>query len=191
MPRTCNIRKKKERAAWVTKAQKRKKLLQKWKKAADDEALLKHPIRRCSKLCGTLKTWKSGKALRHRIDTLERLKLRAPPLPLSFGGPAEWERFRNSWAKVAGEKYGKQTGLNFVKGINDCLEQLMCYYAGPSDFNKGKVHRDAADLACGVEREGDKLAFETYVKKCKDLLPKSTLSVCIYRLPSVHSGLSR
>ena len=130
--------------------------------------------------CGTIKTWKSGQALKHRTDLLERLYRRAAPLSLSFGGYADWVRFKNSWANVAGERYGKQTGLVFVKGINECLEQLCCYYAGPTDYNKGKgSHRNADDHLCGVDREGDMLAFETYVEKCIDLLPKSTLSVCI------------
>ena len=175
-----NIRMKKQRAALVEKARKSKKLLLKYKKAADDEALLKHPIRRSSALCGTLKTWKSGKALKDRIDLLERLYRRAPPLPLTFGGRDDWVCFRNSWAKVAGERYGKQTGLVFTKRINECLGQLCCYYAGPTDYNKDKgSHRNEDDRLCGVDREGDKTAFETYVKECTGLLPKSTLPVYI------------
>jgi len=174
-----NSRKKKERAAAVVRAQKRKKLLLKWKKEADEKELLNYPFQRSSEACGTLKTWKSLKARSARINLLERLRLRSPPLPPSFGGLAEWERFRNCWAKVAAEKYKWQVGLVFVKGINECLRQLDCYYAGESEFNKGKHWRKENDLRCDVERDGDKLAFEKYVKKRKALLPKSTLTVCI------------
>ena len=108
----------------IEKAKKRKKLILKYKKEADDEALLKHPLRRSSALCGTKKTYTGGKALRARVDLLERLYRRSPQLPLSFGGKDGWLRFRNSWAKIAGEKYKEQTGLTFTKGINECLEQL-------------------------------------------------------------------
>ena len=107
---------------------------------SESEAAADNP----SALCGTKKTWKGAKALRARVDLLERLYRRSPPLPLSFGGRDEWLRFRNSWAKVAGEKYKEQTGLCFTKGINDCLEQLCCYYAGKTDFNQGS-YRDEDD----------------------------------------------
>ena len=169
------LRMKKKRAGMVEKAKKRKKQLLKYKKEADDEALLKHPLRRSSDLCGTKKTWTAGAALRARIDLLERLYRRSPPLPLSFGNHADWLRFRNSWAKIAAEKYKEKTGLTFMHGINDCLEQLGGYYAGKTDFNKGS-YRDGGDHICLVERKGDKTAFETYVKKCTELLPKSVLS---------------
>ena len=170
------VRMKKLRKAKVEKAKKRKKELSKFKKEADAKALLKHPIRRSSDLLGTKKTFKAVAALHARIDCLERLYVRSPPLPLSFGGRDAWVRFRNSWAKIAAEKYGEKTGLTFMHGINDCLEQLGGYYAGKTDINKGASYRDAGDLECLVEYKGDKTAFETYVKKCTELLPKSVLS---------------
>ena len=170
------VRMKKLRKAKVEKAKKRKKELLKFKKEADAKALLKHPIRRSSDLLGTKKTFKAVAALHARIDCLERLYVRSPPLPLSLAGRDAWVRFRNSWAKIAAEKYGEKTGLTFMHGINDCLEQLGGYYAGKTDSNKGASYRDAGDLECLVEYKGDKTAFETYVKKCTALPPKSVLS---------------
>ena len=128
-----------------------------------------------SALCGTKKTWKGAKALRARVNLLERLYRRSPRLPLSFGGQDEWLRFGNSWAKIAGEKHKEKTGWYFTKGINDCLEQRCCYYAGKTGFNQGS-YRDEDDHLCWVDRVGDKTAFETYVKKCTEFLPKSVVS---------------
>ena len=144
------VRIKRKRKAMVEKAKKRKKQLLKYKKEADAKALLKHPIRRSSDLRGTKKTWKAGAALHCRIDCLERLYTRSPPLPLSFGNRDDWLRFRNSWAKIAAERYKEKTGLTFMHGINECLEQLGGYYAGKTDFNKGS-YRDEGGLSCLVE----------------------------------------
>ena len=68
--------------------------------------------------------------------------------------------------------------MSFTKGINECLEQLCCYYAGKTDFNKGS-YRDEDDHLCWKKMKGDPKAFETYVKKCTEFLPKSVLSCYI------------
>ena len=68
-------------------------------------------------------------------------------------------------------------GHTFVSEVNDCLEALKCFYNGKTPFNKGS--RKEGQFLVWDKMEGDPMAFENYVRRTWEKLPKSTVSVCI------------
>ena len=97
---------------------------------------------------------------RSRAACLERLKLRAPPLPLEL--EVFWQQIRNKYCDApqlrATYKLKKQAtvGPSFIDEVNSLLRQLREHYTGPTTFNdKGEVG-------------GDPMAFEQFVRRAKE-----------------------
>ena len=97
--------------------------------------------------------------LRSRIDCLERLKVRSPPLP--FDLEMDWNHIRTSYAgakklrEVYKLKHFATVGYSFIDEINGVLEKLVEHYSGPSRYNKEG------------EKGGDAQAFERFVSRMK------------------------
>jgi hypothetical protein len=130
-------------------------------KAAEKKELQKKidalPLNYSAKECG-----EGGKhGLKARINCLERLRLRAPPLP--FATEMLWANRRNAYAKRIQEIHGKHAGATFLNRVNLCLKELGIHYRGETEFNK--IDKVA----------GDEKAFEKYVKE----MLKSLLKPCV------------
>ena len=57
-----------------------------------------------------------------REAALERVRLRAPPLPLEL--EAIWEDFKKQYAKSMGARYKEKVGLRFVEVLRDTMAAL-------------------------------------------------------------------
>ena len=60
--------------------------------------------------------------LQARIDCLDRLRLRSPPLPDLWS--VRWPDLRHDYAIHIGRKFGKSTGVEFITRINNVLKSL-------------------------------------------------------------------
>ena len=157
---------------------KKAKLLLKLDKEMREELMMGYQRKITSDMCGTKKNFKGYTARKNRENLLERLRLRSPPLPYDLED--SWPRFKRTWCKIAEERYGllpAGLGHTFVAEVNDCLEALKCYYNGKTEFNKGS--RKEGLFLVWDKMEGDPMAFENYVRRTWEKLPKSTVSVCI------------
>ena len=98
---------------------------------------------------------------------MERLRLRAPPLP--FEENARWTEVRNAYAKDFAAKYkgyvAGAVGPAFVKLINGVLEALGEHYTGGTEFK-----------AAG-KKGGDPGAFGAFFRRMEKSLPKPATSV--------------
>ena len=102
---------------------------------------------------------------RIRTQCLERLKLRAPPLP--FEHEARWARTRDEYCEatrlraVYGLKKFATVGPTFIDEVNGVLLELLEHYRGKSKYNaKG-------------EKGGDDTAFVRFVQRMeKAVAPK-------------------
>ena len=94
---------------------------------------------------------------RVRVQCLERLKLRAPPLPFEY--EARWKRTRDAYGEAtqlrAVYKLKKQAtvGPLFIDEINGVLMELREHYSGKSKYNdKGEVGGDDTAFFRFVQR---------------------------------------
>ena len=119
------------------------------------------PVSFSAKDCG-----EGGKhGLKARINCLERLRLRAPPLP--FAVEVLWVNRRNAYAKRIQDIHKKHVGVVFLTRVNECLQALGIHYRGLTEYNKlDKV-------------TGDEKAFEQYVREMLKSLPKPCVSVTL------------
>jgi hypothetical protein len=119
------------------------------------------PMSFSAKDCG-----EGGKhGLKARINCLERLRLRAPPLP--FAVEVLWTNRRNAYAKRIQDIHKKHVGVVFLDRVNLCLQQLGIHYQGVTQYNKlDKV-------------TGDEKAFEVFVREMLKSLPKPCVSVTL------------
>ena len=155
---------------------KRAKELRKLAKERDEEKLLGIGVKYPSALCGNKKHWKGHTSRVHIQKCMDRLRLRSPPLPLDLAD--RWLQYRNCWARIVAEKNGHKTGDVFLTDINKCLEELQCYYDGPTPFNKPHKRDDKGNLYWKV-KVGNPEAFADYVRKTTKTLPKSTISAVL------------
>ena len=146
------------RAAQAKIASKKKRLARIKKVAAEKKAELKKrlddlPVNFNEKECG--EPGPPGK--RTRVKCLERLKVRAPPLP--FEHAARWIRTRDDYCDasrlraVYALKKHATVGPTFIDEVNGVLLALIEHYSGRSKYNaKG-------------ETEGDDTAFLRFVQR--------------------------
>ena len=148
----------------VVKAQlaKQQKEKEKKKKALKD-ALSGIPWDFSAEQCGQGKNWKSRAAKAHRLDCLNRLKLRSPPLSLAM--EAVWPSRRDAYATCVAERHKEATGVEFIRKINNLLKDLGKHYGGPTKYNS------AANM-----HEGTIDAFEKFVRHLDVWMPKSVTS---------------
>ena len=150
----------KARLAKVSSLLKKQKAISKMLKKKNEAEIAKLPSAFSSLECGQGKKWKGQAALRQRVRCLDRLKLRAPPLPLAL--EVQWVRRRDAWAKAIAVEKREDVGNRFINSINYVLEQLGQWYDGPTPYNKP-----------GSEPKGRQDAFERFVVKLEKYVPKS------------------
>jgi hypothetical protein len=127
----------------------------------NEKKLLAIPAVFTPKDCG-----QGGKhGLTARKNCLERLRLRAPPLPL----PLEviWKDRRDAYAKQMATIHGIAVGTAFIAEVNDCLRALGVHYRGPTTFN-----------GPGILTGSDK-AFEVFVRRMGRILPIAAKSITL------------
>jgi hypothetical protein len=103
--------------------------------------------------------------MKARIQVLDRLQLRSPPLPLPL--LVVWPRRRDAYAKRVAEKNKERTGKVFLDRINGVLKDLGKFYDGPTPYNKN-------DPMAGREK-----AFERFVVSLGEWTPKAVTSVTL------------
>jgi hypothetical protein len=104
------------------------------------------------------------KGLQARVNCLERLQLRSPPL--SFAQRARWTAIRDGYARRLAKVHKEKTvGVVFIGKINGVLKALGDKYKGESKFNKKKD--------CG----GDAKAFASFFKEMENSIPKAASTV--------------
>ena len=162
------------RAARAKLASKKKRLARIKKVAAEKKAELKRrlddlPLNFNHHECGA--SGLPGKRI--RVQCLERLKLRAPPLP--FEHEARWKRTRDDYCEAtqlrAVYRLKKQAtvGPLFIDEVNGVLLELLEHYHGKSKYN-------AKD-----EKGGDDTAFLRFVQRMeKAVVPKK--AACILEM---------
>jgi hypothetical protein len=145
-----NVRRTRARMA---KAKRLKKL------AAASKAALHKKIEALPKVvCANSCAEPGNKGLKARVNALERLKLRSPPLP--FAERIRWEAVRDVYAKWLAKKFKeKSVGPAFVNKLNEVLKGLGCHYKGNSKFNKKE--------GCG----GDVSAFQKFFREMEKAIP--------------------
>ena len=142
-------------------ADKQRGVLRKKKQAAKAKAELKKkiaalPVSFRADTCGR----PGHPGLIARQACLERLKLRAPPLPFEL--EVRWTNIRNDYCSAtllrACYKLKKQAtvGPMFINEVNAVLRLLIEHYAGPTKFNKKG------------ETGGDALAFEKFARRAQE-----------------------
>ena len=146
------------RAARAKQAAKKKRLARIKKIAAEGKAELKKrlddlPVHFDIIQCGA----PGAPGKRIRVQCLERLKLRAPPLP--FEANARWQRTRDDYCEakklraVYGLKHHATVGPSFINEVNGVLSQLVEHYRGRSKYNaKGEVGGDDTAFLRFVQR---------------------------------------
>ena len=100
-----------------------------------------------------------GKYLQARIDCLERLRLRSPPLPDLWS--VRWPDLRRDYAIFVGRKFGKSTGVEFITRINNVSTGLGSHL---TNAPKGMVG-------------GNKDAFFEFVRTMWKQTPRAVSSV--------------
>ena len=100
-----------------------------------------------------------GKYLQARIDCLDRLRLRSPPLPDLWS--VRWPDLRRDYAIYIGRKFGNSTGLQFITRINDVIKSLGSHFTNAAPGEKG----------------GDKDAFFQFVLTMWKETPRAATSV--------------
>ena len=138
-------------------------------KAALKKRIDELPLRFDAGECGK----PGGPGTRAHVRCLERLKLRAPPLP--FDLEVGWKNMRDAYAEAPLlrnvyllKAKGSTVGPDFIKQINGVLEKLCQHYKGPTKYNvKG-------------EKGGDETAFLCFVQKmAKATAPKMRATVAV------------
>lgn len=117
------------------------------------------------------KTWsladlagKKGKAAARAI--LDRLKLRAPALPLEQD--ARWPKIRDSYIRlVLGSKSGKAPGVTFLAKVNKVLKALGRYYEGKTTYKEENPEA------------GDAQAFAKFFAEMEKVVPKPATAVTL------------
>lgn len=166
--RTAKQAKYKAQAARKARLAKVKSLLKKQKaisamlKKKNEAEIAKLPWAYSSKECGQGSKWKGAAAYRQRVKCLDRLKLRAPPLPLAL--EIQWVRRRDCYAKAIAEEKQEDVGRIFITKINEVLEKLGIFYDGATPFNKPEC-----------KGKGKKDAFERFVVSLEKYVPKSMM----------------
>ena len=136
-------------------------VLRKKKQAAKAKAELKKkvdalPVSFRADVCGQ----PGHRGLIARQACLERLKLRAPPLPFEL--EVRWTSIRNDYCSApllrACYKLKKQAtvGPMFINEVNGVLRLLCEHYAGPTEFNRKG------------QKGGDALAFEKFARRAQE-----------------------
>jgi hypothetical protein len=129
------------------------------KKHVDSKAATKKKIDALPKVVTSLSCSAPGnKGLKARVDTLERLKMRSPPL--TWPERVRWGAVRDGYSKRLAKLHKDKTvGLVFISKINDVLKGLGCHYKGNSKFNKKE--------GCG----GDADAFSKFFAEMEKAVP--------------------
>jgi hypothetical protein len=105
-----------------------------------------------------------NKGFKARVDCLERLKLRCPPLV--FAARVRWPEVRDAYARrIAKTHKDKSVGPAFLNKINDVLKELGEHYQGATKFNKVK--------GCG----GNPEAFKVFFRVMDALEPKAATTI--------------
>ena len=100
-----------------------------------------------------------GKYLQARIDCLDRLRLRSPPLTDLWS--VRWPDLRRDYAIYIGRKFGNSTGVQFITRINDVIKSLGSHLTNAAPGKKG----------------GDKDAFFQFVLTMWKETPRAATSV--------------
>jgi hypothetical protein len=126
-----------------------------------EKQLLAIPTMFTPKDCG-----QGGKhGLAARKNCLERLRLRAPPLPLHLA--VIWNDRKHAYAKQMATIHGLAVGVAFIAEVNACLLALGVHYRGPTLYNgKGIL-------------TGDAKGFEVFVRRMGRILPRPALSITL------------
>lgn len=104
------------------------------------------------------------KGFKARVDCLERLKLRCPPLP--FAARVRWADVRDAYSRRMAKMYKeKSVGPAFIDKINHVLKKLGEHYQGISKFNKVK--------GCG----GNPEAFAAFFAAMDAYVPKAASTI--------------
>ena len=116
-----------------------------------------------------------GKAyITARVQALNRLRLRAPPLPSPFAD--EFDDFAKRYSESVGKKFGEAVGFYLIGKITAIMEELGDYLlpakAEASSSKKPK-------LTAGGEKAGDAQAFLTFMRKASKALPKCASEVTV------------
>jgi hypothetical protein len=129
------------------------------KKHVDSKAATKKKIDALPKVVTSSSCSAPGnKGLKARVDTLERLKMRSPPL--TWPERVRWGAVRDGYSKRLAKLHKDKTvGLVFISKINDVLKGLGCHYKGNSKFNKKE--------GCG----GDADAFSKFFAEMEKAVP--------------------
>jgi hypothetical protein len=128
---------------------------------AHEKLLMDIPAMFTSKDCG--QGGKQGQTARKQV--LERLRLRAPLLPLSL--EMIWKVRRDAFAKQMARVHGVAVGSAFINEVNACLRALGVHYRGKTEYNgKGVL-------------TGDAKAFEKFVRVMGAFLPAPAKSVTL------------
>ena len=106
-----------------------------------------------------------GKKL--RADVLERIKLRAPPLP--FAEEARWPQVRDDYAHLQPKMHANPgvAGHEFISLVNGVLQRLGVHYTGKSQWNKEG------------DTEGDPQAFAKFFRRLERAVPKPSSAVTL------------
>ena len=104
-----------------------------------------------------------------REAALERVRLRAPPLPLEV--EAIWDDFKREYSKWMGSRYKEKVGLRFVEVLRDAMEALGDHL----------LARDGSivEPSSGLGPVGNPNAFAQFVRKAYKGLPRDTSSLVI------------
>ena len=106
--------------------------------------------------------------LKARLDSLERLKLRSPKLPLAW--EVKWEKIRDTYAAKFRSIHGLKkeiVGTAWVDVLNKVLSRLIEHCDGETDFNTGG------------KTGGDPLAFLKFVQNMDKFSPKPASAVTV------------
>ena len=166
-------RKKQRRRAAIKDAARKLRLSQEKRRAAAKErkeALAKLPLEFTAASLGQGHP-KGGTRAQclQREAALERVRLRAPPLPLEV--EAIWDDFKREYSKWMGSRYKEKVGLRFVEVLRDAMEALGDHL----------LARDGSivEPSSGLGPVGNPNAFARFVSKAYRALPKDATTLVI------------
>ena len=119
-----------------------------------------------------------------REACLERLRLRAPPLPRELD--AAWDNFKKDYAKWMGTMHKGAVGIKFFEVVRDVMARLGHHLlnddgskAEPSAMALEPVDDAVEPSVAAVEPVGNANAFKAFMIKARGRIPKAATSLRI------------
>ena len=105
-----------------------------------------------------------------REAALERVRLRAPALPLEW--QAVWDDFKKKYAKRMGERHKEKVGIQLLEVLRDTMAALGDHLLAQDG--------SAVAPSSGLGPVGNPTAFTQFVRKAYKGLPRDASSLVIW-----------